>query len=86
MTIENSQKSKKYVITKLDYSVFDEDAEKEIGRFDTLQECAEFIINNNEYWHKCLYGKKNLTEELCDLVVKFKKFKKRCNSLESDFL
>ena len=54
MTTENSQKSKKYVVTKLFVP-----GESKLGKFvekqqclcDTLEECAKFILDNNEYWY-----------------------------------
>lgn len=51
MTTENSQKSKKYVVTKLvapDESPLGRLAEKQLCRCDTLKECAEFILNNKD--------------------------------------
>lgn len=88
MTTENSQKSKKYVVTKLfdtGGSALVQLVEKQLCNCDTLEECAEFIINNNEYWYNCLYGKQNLRKELCDLIIKIRNLQKRRNSLESDF-
>ena len=89
MTTENSQKSKKYVVTKLmtpgETSSFERMVEKQLCRCDTLKECAEFIVNNDEYWYNCRYGKQDLKQELCDLIIKLKKLRKRSNSLESDF-
>lgn len=88
MTTENSQKSKKYVVTKLitpDESPFERLVEKQLCRCDTLKECAEFIVNNDEYWYNCRYGKQDLKQELCDLIIKLKNLRKRSNSLESDF-
>lgn len=85
MTTENSQKFKKYVVTKLvapDESPLGRLAEKPLCRRDTLKECADFIINNNEYWYNCRYGKQNLRQELCDLI---RNLQKRSNSLESYF-
>ena len=83
MTTEKSQKSKKYVVTKM--TVPGKLIEKQLCRCDTLKECAEFIVNNDEYWYNCRYGKQDLKQELCDLIIKLKKLKKRSNSLESDF-
>lgn len=88
MTTENSQKSKKYVVTKLvapDESPLGRLAEKQLCRCDTLKECADFIINNNEYWYNCRYGKQDQRQELCDLITKIRNLQKRSNSLESDF-
>lgn len=87
MTTENSQKSKKYVVTKLvrDYQNHNSMTEKQLCRFDTLQECAYYIVSKNEYWHNCRYGKQNLTMELCDFIIKLKNLQKRSNSLKSDF-
>lgn len=88
MTTENSQKSKKYVVTKLftpGESPLGRLAEKQLCCCDTLKECADFIINNNEYWYNCRYGKQNLRQELCDLITKIRNLQKRSNSLESDF-
>lgn len=85
MTTEKSQKSKKYVVTKLvapDESPLGRLAEKQLCRCDTLKECAKFILDNNEYWYNCLYGKQNLRQELCDLI---RNQQRRSNSLESDF-
>lgn len=82
MTTENSQKSKKYVVTKMvrkkssdSYSPM---IEKQLCRCDTLEECAEFIVNNDEYWYNCRYGKELLNLKLADRIIKFK-------SLKSDF-
>lgn len=88
MTTENSQKSKKYVVTKLltpGESPFERLVEKQLCRCDTLEECAEFIVNNDEYWYNCRYGKQDLNQELCDLIIKLKTQRKRSNSLETDF-
>lgn len=88
MTTEKSQKSKKYVVTKLmtpGESSFERLTEKQLCRCNTLQECAEFIVNNDEYWYNCRYGKQDLKQELCDLIIKLKTQRKRSNSLESDF-
>ena len=88
MTTENSQKSKKYVVTKIgspDTSQLGRLVEKQLCRCDTLKECAEFIVNNNEYWYNCRYGKQDLKQELCDLIIKIRNQQKRFNSLESDF-
>ena len=88
MTTENSQKSKKYVVTKLfatGESPLGRLVEKQLCRCDTLEECAEFIVNNDEYWYNCLYGKLDLKQELCDLIIKIRNLQKRSNSLESDF-
>ena len=88
MTTENSQKSKKYVVTKLfapGESQLGQLVEKQLCRCDTLKECAEYIINNNEYWYNCRYGKQDLHQELCDLIIKIRNLQKRSNSLESDF-
>lgn len=82
MTTENSQKSKKYVVTKL---LTERLVEKQLCRCDTLEECAEFIVNNDEYWYNCRYGKQDLKQELCDLIIKLKTQRKRSNSLETDF-
>lgn len=89
MTTENSQKSKKYVVTKM-VSSFDTTfniqwKEKQLCRCDTLEECANFILDNNEYWYTCRYGKHELRQELCDLIKKIRNLQKRSNSLESDF-
>lgn len=81
MTTENSQKSKKYVVTKMvreTSDMFSPMKEKQLCRCDTLQECAEFIVNNNEYWYNCRYGKKLLNLKLADCIVKLK-------ALKSDF-
>lgn len=88
MTTENSQKSKKYVVTKLfapGESQLGRLVEKQLCRCDTLKECAEYIINNNECWYNCRYGKQDLRQELCDLIIKIRNLQKRSNSLESDF-
>lgn len=88
MTTENSQKSKKYVVTKLfvpGESKLGKFVEKQLCRRDTLKECADFIINNNEYWYNCRYGKQDMRQELCDLIKKIRNLQKRNNSLESDF-
>ena len=88
MTTENSQKSKKYVVTKIvspDTSPLGRLVEKQLCRCDTLKECAEFIVNNNEYWYNCRYGKQDLKQELCDLIIKIRNQQKRFNSLKSDF-
>lgn len=88
MTTENSQKSKKYVVTKLftpGESQLERLVEKQLCRCDTLEECANFIVNNNEYWYNCRYGQQNLCQELRDLIIKIRNLQKRSNSLESDF-
>ena len=88
MTTENSQKSKKYVVTKLlatGESPLGQLVEKQLCRCDTLEECANFIIDNNEYWYNCRYGKQDQRQELCDLITKIRNLQKRNNSLESDF-
>jgi hypothetical protein len=79
MTTENSQKSKKYVVTKMvrketsdGYSPL---IEKQLCRCDTLTECAEFIVNNDEYWYNCRYGKKLLNMKLADCIIKLKELK-----------
>ena len=81
MTTEKSQKSKKYVVTKMVRKVSDSYSpmiEKQLCRYDTLQECAEFIVNNDEYWYNCRYGKTLLNQKLADCIIKFK-------ALKSDF-
>ena len=88
MTTEKSQKSKKYVVTKLvapDESPLGRLVEKQLCRRDTLKECAEFIVNNNEYWYTCRYGEQDMYQELCDMIMKIRNLQKRSNSLESDF-
>jgi len=88
MTTENSQKSKKYVVTKLfapGETPLGQLVEKQLCRCDTLEECAKFILDNNEYWYNCRYGKQDLRQELCDLIIKIRNLQKRSNSLESDF-
>lgn len=88
MTTENSQKSKKYVVTKLlatGESPSGRLVEKQLCRCDTLEECANFILDNNEYWYNCRYGKQDQRQELCDLITKIRNLQKRSNSLESDF-
>lgn len=85
MTTEKSQKSKKYVVTKMVSRGNSPLVEKQLCRCDTLKECAEFIVNNGEYWYNCRFGKKKLNQELGDLIVKFKKQLKRSNLLETDF-
>lgn len=88
MTTENSLKSKKYVVTKLvatDETPLGQLVEKQLCRCDTLKECADFIVNNNEYWYNCLYGKQNMYQKLCDFIKKIRNLQKRSNSLESDF-
>ena len=86
MTTEKSQKSKKYVVTKMitrgETSTL---IEKQLCRCDTLKECAEFIVYNNEFWYNCQFGKQNLNQELCDLIAKLKNQQRRNNSLETDF-
>ena len=52
--------------------------EKQLCRFDTLEECAEYIVSKDEYWYKCRYGKHLVNDKLGDLVIKFK-------ALKSDF-
>ena len=82
MTTENSQKSKKYVVTKMvrkkSSDVYSPMIEKQLCRCDTLTECAEFIVNNDEYWYNCRYGKTLLNMKLADCIIKYK-------ALESDF-
>ena len=89
MTTENSQKSKKYVVTKMvrkkSSDAYSPMIEKQLCRCDTLTECAEFIVNNDEYWYNCRYGKQDLKQELCDLIIKLKNQQRRNNSLETDF-
>lgn len=87
MTTENSQKSKKYVVTKMvapDFP-FSKLKEKQVCRFDTLDKCAEYIVTNDEYWYNCRYGKKLFNTELCDLIKKLKKMRSKTESLNSDF-
>lgn len=80
MTTENSQKSKKYVVTKLvrKESKFEQLVEKQLCRCDTLEECAVFIIDNDEYWYNCRYGKELLNLKLSSYIIKLK-------ALKSDF-
>ena len=81
MTTEKSQKSKKYVVTKMvrkESDGYSPMIEKQLCRCDTLQECAEFIVNNDEYWYNCRYGKTLLNLKLADCIIKFK-------ALKSDF-
>ena len=89
MTTENSLKSKKkYVVTKLlaiGESPLGRLVEKQLCRCDTLEECANFILDNNEYWYTVRYGKQDLYQELRDLIIKIRNLQKRSNSLESDF-
>lgn len=88
MTTENSQKSKKYVVTELldaGESPLGRLVEKQLCRCDTLEECANFILDNNEYWYTCRYGKQDQCQELCDLITKIRNLQKRINSLGSDF-
>lgn len=83
MTTEKSQKSKKYVVTKMTEP--GKLIEKQLCRCDTLKECAEFIVDNNEFWYNCRFGKQKLNQELCDMIIKIKNQRKRSNSLETDF-
>ena len=86
MTTEKSQKSKKYVVTKMIApSAFEHLVEKQLCRCDTLKECAEFIVDNNEFWYNCRFGKQKLNQELCDMIIKIKNQQRRNNSLETDF-
>ena len=88
MTTENSLKSNKYVVTTLvspDESPLGQLVEKQLCSCDTLKECADFIVNNNEYWYNFRYGKQDQRQELCDLIIKIRNLQKRSNSLESDF-
>ena len=91
MTIENSQKFKKYVVTKMVapdcISDLSSPQWKEIRvcRFDTLDQCAEYIVTNDEYWYNCRYGKTLFNTELCDLIKKLKKMRSKTESLKSDF-
>lgn len=87
MTTENSQKSKKYVVTKMveSFNEFSQWKEKQLYCGDTLEECAKFILDNNEFWYNCRYGKQELREELCDLIIKLRNQHRRCDSLETDF-
>lgn len=88
MTTENSQKSKKYVVTKLvtpGGTPFGQLEEKQLCCCDTLEECAKFILDNDKFWYNCLYGKQELREELCDLIIKLRNQHRRCDSLETDF-
>ena len=82
MTTENSQKSKKYVVTKMvrkkSSDVYSPMIEKQLCRCDTLTECAEFIVNNDEYWYNCRYGKELLNQKLGNCIMKLK-------ALKSDF-
>ena len=82
MTTEKSQKSKKYVVTKMvrekSSDIYSPMIEKQLCRSDTLQECAEFIVNNDEYWYNCRYGKNLLNLKLADCIIKLK-------ALKSDF-
>lgn len=89
MTTENSQKSKKYVVTKmvkteaLDF--YAQWKEKQVCRFDTLDQCAEYIVTNDEYWYNCRYGKTLFNTELCNLIKKLKNRRSKTESLNSDF-
>lgn len=82
MTTKKSQKSKKYVVTKMVRKkisdAYSPMIEKQLCCYDTLQECAEFIVNNDEYWYNCRYGKEELNMKLADCIIKFK-------ALKSDF-
>ena len=81
MTTKKSQKSKKYVVTKMvrdESDLYSPMKEKQLCRCDTLQECAEFIVNNDEYWYNCRYGKEQLNMKLADCIIKLK-------ALKSDF-
>lgn len=81
MTTNKLPKSKKYVVTKMvrENSDFTSPLkEKQLCRCDTLQECAEFIVNNDEYWYNCRYGKELLNQKLGNYIMKLK-------ALKSDF-
>ena len=82
MTTKKSQKSKKYVLTKLvrtTPNMFSTMTEKQIGRFDSLEQCAEFIVKNDEYWYICRYGKEIMNAKLSTIIIKLK-------SLNFDFM
>jgi hypothetical protein len=89
MTTENSQKSKKYVVTKMvkieASDFYSQWKEKQVCRFDTLNKCAEYIVTNDEYWYNCRYGKTLFNTELCNLIKKLKKMRSKTESLNSDF-
>lgn len=88
MTTEKSQKSKKYVVTKMvapDFNPFSKLQEKQVCRFDTLDQCAEYIVTNDEYWYNCRSGKTLFNTELGNLIKKFKKMRSKTESLNSDF-
>lgn len=84
MTTNKLPESKKYVVTKLGT---DEHPYKEepLCSYDTLQECADYILDNNLFWFNCMAGNEIVNTEFGDLIAKLKKLKKRNKLLNADF-
>ena len=47
--------------------------------FDTMDECADWILDNKEIWYICYYGEEKVTKKFGELIKKRK-------SLAEDFM
>lgn len=84
MTTNKLPESKKYVVTRFGT---DEHPYKEeqLCSYDTLEECADYILDNNLFWFNCMAGNENMNTEFGDLIIKLKKLRKRSKLLNADF-
>lgn len=74
MTTNKLPKSKKYILTILKKENMSPGFEEiQLGKFDSLNECAEFIVYKNESWYNCLYGSKNMNTKLSKIIIQLKR-------------
>ena len=74
MTTNKLPKSKKYILTKLVKEKMGPGFEEiQLGKFDSLNECANFIVYQNESWFNCLYGRTNMNEKLSPIIMQLKR-------------
>ena len=74
MTTNKLPKSKKYILTILKKENMSSGFEEiQLGKFDSLNECAEFIVYKNESWYNCLYGSINMNSKLKPIILQLKR-------------
>lgn len=83
MITENLPKSNKYILTD---QINPSGKKIILGEFESLEDCADFILNKNMFWTYCYFNGKNKTTTLCEVVIKKRKMNKKLNDLNKDFL
>ena len=69
-------KSKKYILTKLVKKKMSSWFEEiQFGKFDSLYDCADFIMSNNESWYDCKFGYTSVNNKLWDIIEKLRAIK-----------